>query len=134
MSLRSFDKAIQLEGKKAELHYNRALSALHLMNQSEANRSLDRALALNSQLFEALIARFAYEKKFKQALPAQIYSSQAQKLDPRKFQEWSSQFQESRDPLTPLKPLETADDSFDLPYYPDFVIREPFDLFSLVAP
>jgi tetratricopeptide (TPR) repeat protein len=132
-SLQSFDRATQLDNKRHELWYNRALAALCLNNFVEAKKSLDRALALNQTMVEAYIARFVLSRNSDDNAPRHTFLAQAQYMNPVRFDEWAQEYQNRRDPLTPLKPLDMQDDPFSLPLIRAFAIIEPLEVFDFLS-
>ena len=128
LSFQSFEKASILEGKNAEIWYNRALLGICLRNQSEVRKALDRALALNPALFEALIARAAVETQSKGEGVAGSFTIKAQQADPLKFDTWSKAYQSTRNPLASLSPLEITADPFTLPLKRPLALLEPLEL------
>jgi tetratricopeptide (TPR) repeat protein/tRNA A-37 threonylcarbamoyl transferase component Bud32 len=132
LSIQSFDKALGYDNKNAEIWYNRGLIALHMSNLPEAKRSLDRSSVLNPMLGDAQIAQFVLLKSTNENLPRHMYLYQAQQKDPDRFSLWASEYQESKDPLKPLKPLELSDDPFTLPFSQPIALLEPLELLHFI--
>lgn len=132
LSLRSFEKGSTFESKHAELWFNRALVGMHLKNQSEARKSVERALALNPNHFASLIVRFFLEKEFGDPASAKAFLLRAQRLDPEKFLVWFSEYEQSRQPLSLLIPLELVGDPFILPFERPMSLIEPIELIDLL--
>jgi tetratricopeptide (TPR) repeat protein len=131
-SMQSFDKATQLDNKRPEAWFNRAVAALFLKNFPEAKKSLDRALALNHHFADAYIARFVLSRSADDNAPRHTFLAQAQQLNPARFDEWAQEYQNKRNPLTPLKPLEMPDDPFYLPLSRAYALIEPLEIFDLL--
>jgi len=132
LSFQSFDKALGYDNKNAEIWYNRGLVALHMNNLPEAKRSLDRSSVLNSSLGVAQIAQFILLKSTNENLPRHMYLYQAQQKDPDSFSIWATEYEESKNPLKPLKPLELSDDPFTLPFSQPIALLEPLELFHFL--
>jgi eukaryotic-like serine/threonine-protein kinase len=132
MSLRSFEKAAEMESKNADLFYNKALLALTLENKAEAKRAIDRSLAINPNHFESLITRFIFETRYDNDAPSQLVLTKAQQVNAGKFEDWSALYQDLRDPLDPLNPIEMASEPFALPLMPSMRMITPLDVFHLM--
>lgn len=146
LSKQSFEKATMIESKNAELWYNRGLLCLYMKTQedgkrateqllaidSEAKKCLDRALAIKQDFSVGFIAQFVFEKLREGTSPGHLLLSRAQNLDPKKFNEWAEEYQETRNPLSPLKPIELSDDPFYLPFERKLSIIEPLELMHLL--
>ena len=128
-SLQSFDKATQIENKSGMLWYDRGVVALHLKNQQEARRSIDRAMALATDHFETLIARFVFEKQSNTLINDDLYLTPARNLDPEKFTTWKKDYDETGNPLASLRLEEMAEDPFSLPLTRPLSVIEPVTLF-----
>jgi tetratricopeptide (TPR) repeat protein len=132
ISFQSFDRAVQCDKQNIVSWFNRALVSLHLKNNPEVRRSIDRALALNSRHFESLVARFIFERSFSQNVSEDVYLAPAREADPELFRVWMEEFRRTGNPLTPLRPLESMDDPFTLPFAKPLITIEPLQLFNLV--
>lgn len=139
LSRQSFEKATQVESKIAELWYNRALLTLYLKREqdakktraetqmltSEAKKSLSRAMALKPDFLEGFIAQFILEGFTGGIAQRHTFLARAQGIDPEKFRSWADKYEDSRDPLAPLRPLELSEDLFELPINHRFSLIEP---------
>jgi tetratricopeptide (TPR) repeat protein len=130
ISFQSFDRAVHFDKQNCVAWSNRALVSLHMKNMPEARRSIDRALALNARHFGALVARYIFERGFSAAISEDAYLTPAREADPERFKEWMDEFHRTGDPLAPLKPLESTDDPFTLPYARSTGIIEPLQLMN----
>ena len=132
LAFQSFDKAAELESRNAVAWYDRAVASLFQKNIHEAKRSLDRALALDGNLAEALIARFALAKIADDSIPRHTYLAEAQRKSQEVFESWAEEYQDSRDPIKPLKPIELREDHFLLPMLMPREATEPLTLFHTI--
>jgi tetratricopeptide (TPR) repeat protein len=126
-----FEKATRIDNTSAELWYNRAILALYSQNYDNVERYIERALERNPDIPEAQIARWALSR-----IRDEINSilQEVQRDYPEMFEAWSADFQESKDPLSFLKPMEIQEDPFTLPHVFSLALIEPFGLFHLLNP
>ncbi len=132
LAFQSFDRATELESRNAIVWYDRAVASLFQKNIYDAKRSLDRALALDGSLAEALIARFAIAKLTDDSTPRHTYLAQAQRKSMEVFDAWAAEYQNSRDPIKPLKPVELREDPFLLPMLMPREVTEPLTIFHTI--
>lgn len=145
-SKQCFEKTTEIENKHPDLWYNRGLLCLYMLTKrgseispeesralnSEAKKSLDRALALRPDFPEGLIARFVFEKLVEGMTPRHLFLSRAQTLDQEKFERWAQEYQETRDPLAPLKPIQLSEELFNLPLARKLTLIEPLEVIHLL--
>jgi len=132
LAFQSFDKAVEIDSRNAVAWYDRAVASLFQKNAYEAKRALDRALALDGGFAEALIARFALARIADDSVPRHTYLAEAQRRSMEVFESWAAGYQDSRDPLSPLKPVELREDPFLLPMLVPREVTEPLTMFHMM--
>lgn len=133
ISLQSFEKASTLEAKQEVIWYNRALLGMFTNNQSESRKSLDRCLALNPVMFEALFMRYLIEKESEIDAAATTYFARARESDPERFSLWIAELEWNPDHLALFKPLEPPGDLFTLPLNRPLTPAEPLEALHLLS-
>jgi hypothetical protein len=109
--------------------YDMAIVALHLKNQPEARRSVDRAEALAADLFETLIIRYLFEKVANPSFHEEALLEKAQNADPAKFEAWKNESGATGNAFATLELEEMVEDPFTLPLSRPLSVIEPVTLF-----